>query len=429
MTNPFKPYFFFLVTALLLSACTEDVDTTILLNAKSYPSSPIQPDMSDKTGYYEVILAGAMDIIAVDRSTPSEAVKKRKWVLEGPGIKLEQQDSASLNFKCKQPGWYSVYLEINGQTEHASTSWILAKGSGIVKAVSTPNAEPSFKLLYPKEEEITTTERSMVCSMRTSLYKEAELDGIKVFLNDKPVTNLMLNADEELTTARLNLRKGKNTVEIKAEIGGEEFEESFVVERETPLIADHSTKKNTKSTTDNKVEKTVSKPSSGGGSKANPAVSANATKAFEGKKIEKLLLDLEKVADCAETCGSKQNIQIKADRPIQLRKIHFAPTSCGYYHYKLMDGAGTVVKQRKNNALSAFPTGITLHDEVLGEYIPQMKQGETWTLELELETSGESCSEQPLIKSLSNCGLESTETKQLTLLNGKPAIYKIDYTY
>lgn len=411
MTTPlkYKPFLLLLLISILLGSCTEEVATEMILNDEIYSSSTTRPSPSDKAAYYEVNLAPTAKIIAVDRSTPSESVTKRKWVLKNQNGKVifEKSKVPNIDIECEQAGWYSVYLEVNGQTEDAKTCWIYAKSPGNAKIGENESTKNSFEILFPKDNaDFTTKKNNIELVLRTPFVEKLELDSIEVKLNDREIKDLQLDLKEALTTARLYLKEGPNTIEIKAEIGGEVFEKKLVVERDKKFVKPEDDPEDDK--------------------KSNTAYK------FQGEKVENELLDLKNVSEASETCGSKQIIEIKAERPIQLRKVYFAPTACGYYNYKLKDASGKVITGRKYNALTALPTSITLYDEVLGLIdIPRMKPGETWTLELELkqDPDQESCPDKPEIKSLSIMGLESPNSKHLQILSGKEAIYKIDYTY
>ena len=123
MTKTLKSLAAFAFLVAVLSSCQEDVDTKIVLNGNEVLSSPAPPALTQKDAYYEVLASNIARVIAADRSDPSDAVTQRRWVIKGPDQTtiLEKNDLPGLEFVCSEPGWYSIYLEINEQKEAAQT--------------------------------------------------------------------------------------------------------------------------------------------------------------------------------------------------------------------------------------------------------------------------------------------------------------------
>lgn len=454
MTKPLKlkSFLLLLFIGVVLGSCTEDVATEMILNGKSYASSASQPSPNDPSAYYEVSLARPAKIIAVDRSDPAKSVTKRKWVLKGPnGIKLaEEKDTPSLAFECDQPGWYAVYLEVNNQAENAKTCWIYAKSPENALASEKEKKEKSFEIIFPIEADYTTNESNIELAMRTRLWEKSDLDGITVRLNNQPFTNLVLDLDKELTTARLYLKEGKNTIDIKADINGEIYEEQLVVQRDKKRVS-----LPVENNRDNKIaDNKTSTPK-----KVEPKIDAEKTKSevkkpiVENKKVEetKKIEESKKVDDkikpeelkgikdkvvyadfsALESCTSrglsKAIFKISAKRLLELESFIIHTSACGKADITVKKD-GKTIATRVGASINKGKNELYLGSFLLGQ---RLQDGDQWTIEVVLNSDKENnCPEVPKFNNVASCAPISPNETHLSLSGSQLSVIgQINYIY
>jgi hypothetical protein len=428
------------LTCFLLASCGEDVETRMKLNGKEFTSSADRPSLDQKDAYYEVFVAGAAKVVAADQSIPGTAVTSRRWLVKDPSgaVVIDKEDIGGFEFECKLPGWYSVYLEVNEQEEDAQTCWVYARAAGSSKpAVSVTKP---FEVMAPIGKDIKTKDRNIELKMRTELWDESALDGITVMFNGKRVNDLALDLDKALTTAQLNLKKGENTIEIMAEIGGEVFEEKLNILRmvDEPVKQNNKTANNSKDKIE-KVEIVNPKNKDDGGMgkttvdkeepvKPTPPVKPTTPAFGENLEQAKAAYSSELVTNaCLNDLVDNYSFTITPTRRVRIDDFIIFNTVCGAVEVLISSSQGELL--RTTETLTAGKSQISFglySDEVF------LKKGVKYTFSLKPEEGNANCgsSEMPKLVDTSACSPElQKEAHFKTNYRGKSIIHDITYSY